>query len=159
MGKFILSACDVCLVLTVLQTDVAASANAHLDDGVTQQQPSVVPPRRPFSSTPKLDEDARRRSEAATQQLMQNYNGPPNVGIRLMSKMGYGVAGRRLHCLIMAPAILWLQCQSTCSDCHIQTHAYQPEICSLLTSHQWSRPRSMSVFSTTVTDNYMFLFY
>ncbi len=24
---------------------------------------------------------------------MQNYNGQPNVGIKLMSKMGYGVAG------------------------------------------------------------------
>ena len=107
LGKFILTTCDMCLVLKVLQTDVVASANAHLDDGATQQQPSVVPPRRPFSSAPKLDEDARRRSEAATQQLMQNYNGPPNAGIRLMSKMGYGVAGRRLQCLIMAPATLW----------------------------------------------------
>ncbi len=57
------------------------------------QQPSVMPPRRVFTSAPKLDEEARRRSEAATQQLMQNYNGQPNVGIKLMSKMGYGVAG------------------------------------------------------------------
>ena len=52
-----------------------------------------MPPRRVFTSAPKLDEEARRRSEAATQQLMQNYNGQPNVGIKLMSKMGYGVAG------------------------------------------------------------------
>ncbi len=60
---------------------------------VLMQQPSVMPPRRVFTSAPKLDEEARRRSEAATQQLMQNYNGQPNVGIKLMSKMGYGVAG------------------------------------------------------------------
>lgn len=64
-------------------------------DGV-MQQPSVVPPRRVFTSAPKMDEEARRRSEAATQQLMQNYHGPPNVGIRLMSKMGYGIAGMHL---------------------------------------------------------------
>ena len=69
------------------------------------QQPPVVPPRRMFSTAPKLDDEARRRSEAATQQLMQNYHGPPNVGIRLMSKMGYGVAGA-LACLqqCMQPA-------------------------------------------------------
>lgn len=91
---------------------------AHSDDGVTQQA-SVVPPRRMFSSAPKLDEDARRRSEAATQQLMQNYNGPPNVGIRLMSKMGYGVAGMRLHCLIAAAAPFP---SFTLSDCCIQIH-------------------------------------
>lgn len=54
-------------------------------------------PRRVFSSAPKLDEEARQRSEVASQQLMQNYKGPPNVGVRLMSKMGYGVAGA---CLI-----------------------------------------------------------
>ena len=57
------------------------------------QQPSVVPPKRVFPSALKMDEEARRRSEAATQQLMQNYSGQPNVGIRLMSKMGYGIAG------------------------------------------------------------------
>ena len=67
-----------------------------MEFGVLLQQPSVVPPKRVFSSAPKLDEEARRRSEAATQQLMQNYNGQPNVGIKLMSKMGYGVAGKTL---------------------------------------------------------------
>ena len=67
----------------------------HDADAGMMQQPSVFPPRRVSSSAPKLDEEAQRRAEAATQQLMQNYNGPPNVGIRLMSKMGYGVAGMR----------------------------------------------------------------
>lgn len=74
---------------------------------VEVQQPSVVPPRRVFSSALKLDEEARRRSEMATKQLMQNYHGPPNVGIKLMSKMGYGVAGE--HCAALHPCIFfWL---------------------------------------------------
>ena len=74
---------------------------------VEVQQPSVVPPRRVFSSALKLDEEARRRSEMATKQLMQNYHGPPNVGIKLMSKMGYGVAGE--HPAALHPCIFfWL---------------------------------------------------
>ncbi|KAL3155440.1 hypothetical protein ABBQ38_010996 [Trebouxia sp. C0009 RCD-2024] len=74
------------------QTDLALAAAANSMSPM-QMQPPVMAPRRVFSSAPKLDEEARHRSEVASQQLMQNYNGPPNVGVRLMSKMGYGVAG------------------------------------------------------------------
>ena len=41
----------------------------------------------------QVDEEARRRSEAATQQLMRKYEGGSNVGVKLMAKMGYGAAG------------------------------------------------------------------
>ncbi|DBB00253.1 TPA: hypothetical protein ACH3X1_014082 [Trebouxia sp. C0004] len=77
------------------QTDLALAAAANTMTPMPMQPP-VMPPRRVFTPAPKLDEEARRRSEAATQQLMQNYNGQPNVGIKLMSKMGYGVAGTGL---------------------------------------------------------------
>lgn len=75
------------------------------------QQPPVMAPRRVFSSAPKLDEEARHRSEVASQQLMQNYNGPPNVGVRLMSKMGYGVAGACfITCLLRVGNLACLNC-------------------------------------------------
>lgn len=58
------------------------------------QQPTIAQPKRVFGNAPQqVDEAARRRSEAAAQQLMRNYDGQPSVGIRLMSKMGYGTAG------------------------------------------------------------------
>ena len=59
------------------------------------QQPMIAQPKRVFGHTPQhVDEAARRRSEAAAQQLMSNYDGQPSVGIKMMSKMGYGAAGR-----------------------------------------------------------------
>lgn len=44
----------------------------------------------------QVDEEARRRSEAATQQLMRRYEGGSSVGVKLMAKMGYGAAGRAI---------------------------------------------------------------
>lgn len=41
----------------------------------------------------QVDEEARRRSEVATQQLMRKYEGGSSVGVKLMAKMGYGAAG------------------------------------------------------------------
>ena len=66
----------------------------------------------------QVDEEARRRSEAATQQLMRKYEGGSSVGVKLMAKMGYGAAGNmhtaiRLTCaLLLQDCILGLLCNS-----------------------------------------------
>ena len=83
---------------------------------------------------------------------MQNYNGPPNVGIRLMSKMGYGVAGMRLHCLIAAAAPSPISLHQV-----IAVSRYMPDWVVLPFNTQPVKQAQdcITVFCTTVTDYYV----
>ena len=65
---------------------------------VLQAIPPPQPDRRPFFSgqAKELDEEAQRRSAAAAQQLGSAIGDPASIGAKLMSKMGFGVAGQGL---------------------------------------------------------------
>lgn len=84
-----------------------------------QQLLAAAANRRVFMNAPRqVDEEARRRSEAATQQLMRKYEGGSSVGVKLMAKMGYGAAGnmhtaiRQTWALLLQDCILGLLCNS-----------------------------------------------
>ncbi len=68
----------------------------------------------PFASVPgrNLDEEARKRSEAAVQQLAA-LGDPTSIGARLMGRMGFGAAGAGLgragQVRPPQPQILYLQ--------------------------------------------------
>ena len=63
-----------------------------------QAIPPPQPDRRPFFSgqARELDEEAAKRSAAAAQQLGSAIGNPASIGAKLMSKMGFGVAGQGL---------------------------------------------------------------
>ena len=63
-----------------------------------QAIPPPQPDRRPFFSgqAQVLDEEAQKRSAAAAQQLGSAIGDPASIGAKLMSKMGFGVAGQGL---------------------------------------------------------------
>ena len=56
------------------------------------------PDRRAFFVNPakQLDDEAMKKSMAAAQQLGSVIGDPTSIGARLMSKMGFGVAGQGL---------------------------------------------------------------
>ena len=65
----------------------------HLQANVAQPQD-----RRAFFVNPakQLDDEAMKKSAAAAQQLGSIIGDPASIGAKLMSKMGFGVAGQGL---------------------------------------------------------------
>ena len=65
---------------------------------MSQAIPPPQPDRRPFfgGQAKELDEEAQKRSAAAAQQLGSAIGDPASIGAKLMSKMGFGVAGQGL---------------------------------------------------------------
>ncbi|BDA43873.1 probable cell division cycle and apoptosis regulator protein 1 [Coccomyxa sp. Obi] len=82
--------------------DLALARASAAMEGGRQQAPIEaqglkIEKRVPFASVPgrNLDEEARKRSEAAVQQLAA-LGDPTSIGARLMGRMGFGAAGAGL---------------------------------------------------------------
>ncbi|CAL8469862.1 g9404 [Coccomyxa elongata] len=82
--------------------DLALARASAAMEGGRQQAPleaqgPKIEKRVPFASVPgrNLDEEARKRSEAAVQQLAA-LGDPTSIGARLMGRMGFGAAGAGL---------------------------------------------------------------
>lgn len=65
---------------------------------MSQAPPAQPVDRRPFFSgqQKEFDEEAIKRSAAAAQQLGSTIGDPASIGAKLMSKMGFGIAGQGL---------------------------------------------------------------
>ena len=65
---------------------------------MSQAPPAQLVDRRPFFSgqQKEFDEEAIKRSAAAAQQLGSTIGDPASIGAKLMSKMGFGIAGQGL---------------------------------------------------------------